>query len=107
MRVLVLAPIDNSPFALAVAELCRREPGVEVTAIVVRRILDWKRLRGELRRDSVRLVRKAWRKLVLRGSVLIPPDLIHCNPRGGGAGSRVVSGRRLRRTTLGGPGGAP
>jgi methionyl-tRNA formyltransferase len=68
VKVVVLAPIDNSPFALSVAELCHREPGIEVAAVVVRRILDWNRLRGELRRDGVRLVRKAWRKLVLRAA---------------------------------------
>jgi len=66
MRVAVLAPVDNSPFALAVAERCRRERGVEVVAVIVREIINWKRLRGELRRDGIRLVRKAWRKLVLR-----------------------------------------
>lgn len=68
MRVVVLAPIDNSPFGISVAELCRREPGVVVAAVIVREILNWKRLRSELRRDGVRLVRKAWRKLVVRAA---------------------------------------
>ena len=65
MRVVVLAPIVTSPFALAVAELVRREPGVELAGIVVREHLNLARLRSELRRDGVRLVRKAWRKVVL------------------------------------------
>ncbi|MEN8182918.1 MAG: formyl transferase [Myxococcota bacterium] len=65
MKLVVLAPIDNSPFALAVAELARREPGVELAGLVVRSILNPSRLRGELRRDGVRLVRKVWRKLVV------------------------------------------
>lgn len=65
MKLAILAPIDNSPFALAIAELVRREPGVQIEAIVVRGILNPTRLRGELRRDGVRLVRKVWRKLVV------------------------------------------
>lgn len=67
MRAALLAPIDSSPFALAVAELCRREPGVELVSILVREHRSLARLRSELRRDGVRLVRKAWRKLVIRG----------------------------------------
>jgi folate-dependent phosphoribosylglycinamide formyltransferase PurN len=69
MKVVVLAPVDSSPFALAVAELSRREPGMELAGIVVRRILDLQRLRSELRRDGVRLLRKAWRKLVIQAAV--------------------------------------
>jgi methionyl-tRNA formyltransferase len=68
MRVVVLAPIDNSPFALAVSELCRREPGVELAGIVVRSAANLARIRSELRRDGVRLLRKAWRKLVVHES---------------------------------------
>jgi folate-dependent phosphoribosylglycinamide formyltransferase PurN len=69
MKVVVLAPVDSSPFALAAAELSRREPGMELAGIVVRRILDLQRLRSELRRDGVRLLRKAWRKLVIQAAV--------------------------------------
>jgi folate-dependent phosphoribosylglycinamide formyltransferase PurN len=63
--VIVLAPIVTSPFALATAELVRREPGVKLSGVVVREHLNVARLRSELRRDGVRLVRKAWRRLVL------------------------------------------
>lgn len=66
MRVALLAPIDASPFALAVAELCDREPGVELSGIVVRRIVDLRRLRSELRLEGMRMVRKVWRKLGAR-----------------------------------------
>lgn len=64
-RVAILAPIDNSPFSRAVAALTHAEPGLELAGIIVRKILNPKRLRSELRRDGVRLVRKAWKKLVL------------------------------------------
>lgn len=64
-RVVILAPVDNSPFSRAIAALTHAEPGLELAGIVVRKILNPKRLRSELRRDGVRLVRKAWKKLVL------------------------------------------
>jgi methionyl-tRNA formyltransferase len=65
IRVVVLAPVNNSPFSRSVSALCQQEPGVELAGIICRRILNPARLRSELRRDGVRLVRKAWRKLVL------------------------------------------
>lgn len=64
-RVVVLAPFVNSPFSRCVSVLCHREPGVELAGIICRRVINPSRLRSELRRDGVRLVRKAWRKLVL------------------------------------------
>jgi folate-dependent phosphoribosylglycinamide formyltransferase PurN len=68
--VAVLAPIDSSPFALAVAELARREAGIELAGLLVRRIVSPARLRTEFRRDGVRLLRKVWRQLVVgRGPV--------------------------------------
>jgi folate-dependent phosphoribosylglycinamide formyltransferase PurN len=70
----VLAPIDSSPFALAVAELARREPGVELAGILVRRILSPARLRAELRRDGVRLLRKIWSQLVVGGAPAGPRE---------------------------------
>lgn len=65
MRVVILAPIDNSPYSRAVVQRCINEPGIEVAGIVVRRIFNAERIRSELRRDGARLVRKAWKKLVL------------------------------------------
>jgi methionyl-tRNA formyltransferase len=64
-RVVVLAPIVNSPFSRSVAALCQQEEGIALAGIISRRVLNLTRLRSELRRDGVRLVRKAWRKLVL------------------------------------------
>lgn len=65
LRVVVLAPVDNSPFSRVVTALCHAEPGVEVAGLIIRKILNPQRLRAELRRDGVRLARKAWKKLVL------------------------------------------
>jgi methionyl-tRNA formyltransferase len=64
-RVVILAPVDNSPYSRAVTALCHAEPGVEVAGVIVRKILNPGRIRMELRRDGIRLVRKAWKKLVL------------------------------------------
>jgi len=65
VRVAVLAPIHNSPHARVVCNRCLREPGVELAAVICRRILDAARIRSELRRDGIRLVRKVYRKLLL------------------------------------------
>lgn len=65
LRVVVLAPVDNSPFSRAVTALCHAEPGVEVAGLIIRKILNPQRLRSELRRDGARLARKVWKKLVL------------------------------------------
>ena len=64
-RVVVLAPIVNSPFSRSISALVHAEPGLELAGIVCRRVLNVQRLRSELRRDGVRLIRKAWRKIVL------------------------------------------
>ncbi|MCR9095924.1 MAG: hypothetical protein NXI30_17010 [bacterium] len=64
-RVVVLAPIANSPFSRSVCALVAEEPGLELVGIVCRRILNPARLRSELKRDGVRLARKAFRKIVL------------------------------------------
>ena len=65
MRIVILAPIKNSLYARLVTHLLVREPGIDVRRIVIRTPWNMKRLRGELRRDGARLLRKAYRKLVL------------------------------------------
>lgn len=65
MRVAVIAPINKSLYSLVLCELLRREPGVELAGILVRRSLSWSRIRQELRRDGLRLLRKVWRKLIV------------------------------------------
>jgi folate-dependent phosphoribosylglycinamide formyltransferase PurN len=61
----VLAPVDNGPFSQVVCRRCLEEPGVELAGIVVRTIVNPARLRSELRRDGIWLLRKIWKKLVL------------------------------------------
>ena len=69
VRVVVLSPVESSPFSKLAVKLLHEEPGLEVAGVVVRKILNAARLRVELKRDGVRLVRKAWKKLVLGGDV--------------------------------------
>lgn len=69
-RIVVLSPVETSPFSKLVCRLVHDEPGMELSGVVVRKIVNPARLRSELRRDGVRLVRKAWKKLVLGGDVL-------------------------------------
>jgi methionyl-tRNA formyltransferase len=65
MRVLLLAPIRNSLYARILGHLIAQEPGLELVGIVVRRPWSWNRIRGELRRDGPRLLKKVYQKLVL------------------------------------------
>ncbi len=66
MRIAVLAPTPSSLYSRLVIHLAAREPGVEVTAIVVRSLWSPRRLRQDLQRDGARLVQKVYQKLVLR-----------------------------------------
>jgi len=65
MRVAVIAPINKSLYSLVLCELLRREPGVELAGVLLRRAFSWSRIRQELRRDGPRLLRKVWRKLIV------------------------------------------
>ncbi len=65
MKVVILAPIKNSLYSLLVAHLCLGEPGVEVSGIVLCKILNLRRIKSEFRRDGIRLLRKVWRKMIL------------------------------------------
>jgi folate-dependent phosphoribosylglycinamide formyltransferase PurN len=64
-RVVILAPIDNSPLSRPCAALCHAEPGVELAGVIVRKVMNPARIRAELRRDGIRLLRKVWRRVVL------------------------------------------
>ena len=64
-RVVILSPSPYSVYTLAVAELCSRA-GIQVEAVCVARLLNFARIRGELRRDGRRVLTKVWRKLILR-----------------------------------------
>ena len=67
MRIAILAPIQNSLFSRLIAYLAQQEPDIEVTQIVVRSIWSWSRIKGELRRDGIRLMNKIYKKLILGG----------------------------------------
>ena len=74
MRILLLAPTASSLYSRAVAHLIQAEPGMEISAVVVRRIFNWRRLRSELRRDGPRLVSKVREKLILGERSYDPHD---------------------------------
>lgn len=62
--VVIICPMHNSIYTLAVMELCRRY-GVPIAGVILRK-LDLARFRQEFSRDGMRLFRKIWRKLILR-----------------------------------------
>jgi folate-dependent phosphoribosylglycinamide formyltransferase PurN len=64
-NVVLFSPNRHSLYTICVAELLRRG-GVNIAAIVTRRLLNPKRFAKEFARDGVRLLRKIWIKLVLR-----------------------------------------
>lgn len=66
MKVAILAPIATSLYSRVVTYGLSREPGIEVTAVIVRSPWSWKRVRSEFRRDGARLIRKIAQKMVLR-----------------------------------------
>ena len=66
-RIVMLAPSPFSRVGVSVLELLRRR-GVRTEAVVVRRLLDPRRLASELRRDGPRLLGKIYRKLILRSA---------------------------------------
>lgn len=66
MRVAILAPIQNSLYSRIVTHLMAQTPGVQVVGVLVRSPWSWTRIRSELRRDGTRLLRKVYRKLILK-----------------------------------------
>ncbi|MCO4746120.1 MAG: hypothetical protein KC912_15090 [Proteobacteria bacterium] len=63
--VAVFSPSVKSLYSTAVLEMLHRR-GVRVGLVVIRRMFTPSRVRQELRRDGFRLVRKAYKKLILR-----------------------------------------
>jgi methionyl-tRNA formyltransferase len=80
LRVVLFAPTPSSLYSRVLAELIQREAGLELMGVVVRSMWSWTRLRGELRRDGARLVRKAYNKLLL-GEQAYPTDELETLPR--------------------------
>jgi len=74
MRVVLFSPTGKSIYARMVLHLLAQEPGVEVAGVVIRSIWSWRRLRGDLRRDGPRLMRKIYAKLVLGEQAYAPQD---------------------------------
>lgn len=64
-RVLIISPSRYSIYTMCAAERLRRE-NCEVVGILVRKLLNLDRVRSEWRRDGGLLLKKVWRKLVLR-----------------------------------------
>ena len=65
IRIALLSPIHNSLYSRLVAHLVSRESGMQLVCAVVRTPWDLKRIRSEMARDGVRLLKKVQQKLVL------------------------------------------
>lgn len=65
-RILIIAPIDSSAFALCLLVRIASLSGVEVGGVLIRTITV-ERVMAEWRRDGVRLLKKFWSKHVARG----------------------------------------
>lgn len=63
--VVIFSPSRFSLYTISVAELLRRH-NVEVKAVIVRKLVNPDRFLSEFRRDGSRLLKKIWKKLVLR-----------------------------------------
>ncbi|HEY4308555.1 MAG TPA: formyltransferase family protein [Pirellulales bacterium] len=80
-HVVIFCPNRYGLYTLAVTQQLL-DAGVKIDAILVRKLLNPMRLVTEFRRDGVRLLKKAWRKLVLRKHAYSPkeyetlPDLL-------------------------------
>lgn len=64
-RVVIFSPSRFSLYTTTVAEMLRRRD-VEISSIIVMRLFNYRRFASELGRDGTRLLRKIWRKLILR-----------------------------------------
>ena len=64
-RVVIFSPSRFSLYTTTVAEMLHRR-GVEISAVCVMRLFNRRRFVSELGRDGTRLLRKIWKKLVLR-----------------------------------------
>ena len=75
MKIVLFAPTRKSAYSRIVANQIQAEPGIILSAIIVRSIWSLHRLRTELRRDGPRLLQKIRSKLVLDERALLEkPD---------------------------------
>ena len=65
IKVVLLAPIQNSLYARLVSYALTKEKGVALAAIIVRSHWNIKRFGAEFNRDGSRLIRKIYQKLVI------------------------------------------
>jgi len=65
VKVGLLAPIATGLYSRIVAHRIAHEPGLELAGIVARTPWSAQRIKGELKRDGPRLLRKVYKKLVL------------------------------------------
>lgn len=65
LKAVLFAPTPTSLYSRLLSELADREEGIDLAGIAVRSMWSWSRLRGELRRDGSRLIRKVYNKLWL------------------------------------------
>jgi len=74
IRVALLAPIRTSLYSRLVTHLLANSDFAELTDVVVRTPWTLRRIRGEVRRDGPRLLRKAYQKMVLGDDAYDPND---------------------------------
>lgn len=65
MNIVIMSPTPKSSYALLVAQKCLAMEGITLKGVIVSKMLNPKRIKNELSRDGIRLIKKAWNKLVL------------------------------------------
>jgi len=71
--VVILSPNRFSLYTICITELLRRN-NVEISAVIVNRLFNPKRFTSEFSRDGSRLIKKIWKKFVLRKNAYQPTN---------------------------------
>lgn len=66
-KIIIFSPNPYSIYTSTVTEMLIRR-GITISAIYVRKLINPSRAISEFRRDGSRLLKKVWKKLILRGS---------------------------------------
>jgi len=72
-NVVILSPSRFSLYTICVTELLRRN-NVNINAIIVRKVFNPNRFLSEFSRDGYRLIKKIWKKLILRKKAYQPTN---------------------------------
>ncbi len=72
-KVVIFSPSQFSLYTICVTELLRRQE-VEIQAIMVLRLFNPTRFVKEFKRDGDRLLKKIWKKAILRKKAYVPAD---------------------------------